>query len=256
LETTVRIASFERTDEKGMNMSTTRKHAFTLIELLVVISIISLLISILLPALSKARVAARLMACTSNLRQQSISMATYGNDFQGVLPIGWNKFNNTNSGWWAPLYAYSKITEYYKCPGAKELVDINVGTSSGLTVKTPMEYTTQCESNVGYYGNDVYQNITNGGDTYRYLNTKGVIRPSELMHIACFPARDRICVQGHTQSTHKDVLEAWTTTGYANRWPKHDTMLPFTHMDGHAKTLPIDDPQLYDNNSVLMWRQP
>ena len=114
-------------------MSTSRKHAFTLIELLVVISIISLLISILLPALSKARVAARTMACTSNLRQQSISFATYGNDFSGILPLGWNKFDGNNSGWWAPLYAYSKITEYYECPGAKERVEINLGTSSGIS---------------------------------------------------------------------------------------------------------------------------
>ncbi len=237
-------------------MSTSGKNAFTLIELLVVISIISLLISILLPALSKARVAARTMACTSNLRQQSISFATYGNDFSGILPVGWNKFDGNNSGWWAPLYAYSKITEYYECPGAKERVEINLGTSSGVTVKAPVEYATQCESNVGFYGNDVYQNISDSGDTYRYMDTKGIISPSELLHVACFPSRDRICVKGHSQSSHRDVTEAWTVAGWANRWPKHDTMITFSHMDGHAKTLPIDDPQLYENDSKLMWRQP
>lgn len=63
------------------------RHAFTLIELLVVISIISILISILLPALAKAREATETTQCLSNLRQWGIVTASYAGDFKGRLPV-------------------------------------------------------------------------------------------------------------------------------------------------------------------------
>lgn len=59
--------------------------AFTLIELLVVISIISLLIAILLPVLSKARDSAQSVICLSNLRQTGIVAQMYVNDSKGFL---------------------------------------------------------------------------------------------------------------------------------------------------------------------------
>lgn len=73
---------------------TTRAQAFSLIELLVVISIITLLIAILLPAISSARTAARHAACLSNLRQIVIAFKTYETSNQGR---GWVW---TNGGYW------------------------------------------------------------------------------------------------------------------------------------------------------------
>jgi len=70
----------------ALNSTAERGHAFTLIELLVVISIISLLISILLPALGKARSASARVQCGSNMRQNMVAVSTYAVDHEGFYP--------------------------------------------------------------------------------------------------------------------------------------------------------------------------
>ena len=84
------------------------KNKFTLIELLVVVSIIGILASLLLPALSSARDKSKLAVCKSNMRQIQVAYQMYFDDNDGYYPtdspqMSWDDRLNGYDGRNVPL---------------------------------------------------------------------------------------------------------------------------------------------------------
>lgn len=107
--------------EKTISLSRAARTAcrqFTLIELLIVIAIIAILAAMLLPALNKARERTRSTECISKIKQLSMSVLSYSDDFNGYAPVS-QKYNNLNHVWsrtlWRAGYAQPKM---FYCPNA------------------------------------------------------------------------------------------------------------------------------------------
>ncbi len=87
-----------------------RGRAFTLIELLVVISIISVLIAILLPALGKAREQARRTACSANVHSFLVAVHVYAQDFQDAPPAAAAYYSDGDA--YYGRYVFNNVVRY------------------------------------------------------------------------------------------------------------------------------------------------
>jgi len=104
-----------------------RKKGFTLIELLVVISIIALLLSVILPSLSKVKETAKAALCMNNQKQMGLFLAMYAeeNDHELIETCNWTKraTEATTPARWSDMlfydYRMTDSSEVFYCPASK-----------------------------------------------------------------------------------------------------------------------------------------
>ena len=166
-----------------------KSKAFTLIELLVVISIIALLLSILLPALSKVKSTAKTVMCQSNLRQWGVVFYMYTEDNNGSFFPGYYEGSFTDELWTDAVRPYynGDTDKLRCCPMAPEgsCNGRNGADEAGNTFEAwgISDGTSITAGDYGSYGVNSYicnppANITSIGsvktkDNWRKMNVKG-----------------------------------------------------------------------------------
>jgi len=189
------------------------RRGFTLIELLVVIAIIAILAAILFPVFARAREKARQSSCLSNVKQITLGIMMYAQDYDEILPYA-SRFGTagTPPTWDVGLQPYVKNTQLFICPS-------NAGTR-------------------GYGWN--YQNFGYFSGTSGYSSTCGramaqVTQPAETIIIGDNPDSGMWgagweYIYGPTQATPP-------TDGIGNVSGRHNDGGNYGFVDGHSKWL-------------------
>jgi prepilin-type N-terminal cleavage/methylation domain-containing protein len=206
-----------------IELFTVRK-GFTLIELLVVIAIISLLVSILLPSLMKAKELARNVVCLSNLRQIGTAFAFYGNDNDMAFPWA------ANAPWWGnPDMPWLPPTLQMLLAGTLPLTEPFTCTAQpALTHRSPVW---QCPND--HLNSNWYKSF---GSSHQYISRAGnppmsgwpahalcgrfeqeipepnrsvMLREAGGSQLPHGHALNGVCVDGHAQNIETDDVGLW-----------------------------------------------
>ena len=204
---------------------------FTLIELLVVIAIIAILAAILFPVFARARENARRSSCTSNLKQISLGIIQYTQDFDENFPLAVNGLTGaagtgTPVGWADSIQPYLKSTQIYQCPS-----EPNGPEADPLTVGYN-----------DYWYNAVLSSASNtGGSKYIPVSLAAVANPTLTIMNGdggSSTATSRCDGNASSNSTNRGAPSGGTLTGLVTSGlivNRHLDGMVLSFADGHVK---------------------
>jgi prepilin-type N-terminal cleavage/methylation domain-containing protein/prepilin-type processing-associated H-X9-DG protein len=197
---------------------------FTLIELLVVISIVTLLMGILLPALGKSRDAGRATICLSNARLLSMACVMYAQDDRRER---WVTFIPAGQSPTGVAIDRKQLLLPYTMRGAS-----NADVDPAQLWHCPMNISRDAAGQINAAGYGVNSSLNNA-------RLSQILRPSETVALCDAGIND-----GGTPilSTHVMAPSRTTNAGIGRPNPRHADRVNVAFVDGHAATTPLDLP--------------
>lgn len=217
--------------------STHRGTAFTLVELLVVISIGTVVVGLLLPALGRARESAKRVICLSNLRQMAIAANVYVVDNRGYYPTAYEE-DHEGSKTLSFAWDLTVVSE----PGQPQKVEPGL-----LWQGQGLEAIHQCPSFEGTanWSVDPYTGYNYNTSYIGHGQLEAVPTPAKATSVAN-PAQTALFGDGQwAAGANKFMRAPWPNPGdelFTGRWSgtqgyRHLRYTNVAFCDGHAKSL-------------------